>query len=86
MYYINNFFSSLKWRGVFLTLFGLMLGFGVFICYCLGAGLYWRYVSSIPPVLYIFLAAGLFLIPESPIWLLGHRGEEEALDALLWLR
>ena len=40
----------------------------------------------IAPFLYIIQALALPFIPESPIWLLGHRGEKEALKALKWLR
>ena len=79
-------FSSLKWRGVFLTFLGLIYGIGCLVCYCLGAILYWRYVAIIVPVFLIIQALGLPFIPESPIWLLGNRGEEEALQALKWLR
>ena len=78
--------SSAKRRGVFLALFGLMFGIGILIFYCLGAVLYWRYVASLPPLLYFLLALGLFFPPESPIWLLGHKGENEARSALVWLR
>ena len=48
--------------------------------------LYWRYVAFIAPFLYIIQAVGLPFIPESPIWLLGHKGEKEAIEALKWLR
>ena len=76
----------MKWRGIFLPLFALMVGFGILICYSFGIELSWRYVASLPPVLYILLAIALFFIPESPIWLLGHKGEQEARKALQWLR
>ena len=65
--------STLKYRGAFLSLYSLMLGLGILLCYCVGAGLYWRYVAALPPVLYLLLAAGLSRLPESPLWLLGHR-------------
>ena len=80
------YFSSMKWRGAFLSLFALMVGFGILLCYSLGIGLYWRYVATVPPILYILLAIGLCFIPESPIWLLGHKGESEAREALQWIR
>ena len=76
----------MKWRGIFLSLFPLMVGFGILICYSFGIELSWRYVASLPPVLYILLAIALFFIPESPIWLLGLKGEQDARKALQWLR
>ena len=83
---LELFFSSLEWRGVFLTVFSLINNIGILICYFFGAVLYWRYVAIIVQVFLIVQAMGLPFIPESPIWLLGHRGEKEALDALKWLR
>jgi len=79
-------FSSKRWRGAFLSLFALMVGTGILISYILGAGLYWRYVAAVPPILYFLLCGALFFIPESPIWLLGHKGERQAKDSLVWLR
>ena len=76
----------MKRRGSFLSLHPLLSGFGVLFCYSLGIELSWRYVASLPPVIYILLAIALFFIPESPIWLLGHKGEQEARKALQWLR
>lgn len=78
--------SSMKLRAGFLSLFTLMLGAGILLCYCVGTGLYWRYAASVPPVLYILLVVGLCFVPESPIWLLGHMGHTEARVALKWLR
>ena len=85
---LNNksYSSSAKWRGAFLSLLSLIIGFGILLCYSLGIELYWRYVASVPPILYIILGIALFLIPESPIWLLGNKGELEARKALQWLR
>ena len=82
----ESYSSSAKWRGAFLSLLSLFIGFGILLCYSLGIGLYWRYVASVPPILYIILGIVLFLIPESPIWLLGHKGELDARKALQWLR
>ena len=63
-----------------------MVGVGILFSYSLGALMYWRLVACLPPVLYIVLATGLHFIPESPIWLLAHKGDKEAHLALQWLR
>ena len=78
--------STINNRGAFLSLFSLMLGLGILSCYCLGSLLYWRYVASIPPPLYLLLFCGLSRVPESPLWLLGHRGSKAAGQSLAWLR
>ena len=82
----DNVFSKLKYRGAFLSLYGLMVGLGITLCYSLGAGLYWRLVALLPPLLYLALFAGLLLVPESPLWLLGHTTPGQARGALQWLR
>ena len=76
----------MKRRGGFLSLFSLVEGSGILISYCLGAGLYWRFVSVIPPLLYLLLFTTLWRLPESPLWLLSHRGTEDCREALQWLR
>ena len=63
-----------------------MIGLGILTTYCLGAVLYWRFVSIIPPVLYLVLFLLLWRVPESPLWLLSHRGPEDCREALQWLR
>ncbi len=59
---------------------------GILLIYILGALLYWRWVAAIPALLSLLFAACLSAIPESPIWLAGHRGIEPARRALTWLR
>ena len=85
-YIIQIHFSSLKRRGGFLGLQALMVGVGILLCYCLGYGLYWRYVAAVPPILYLVLFVAYFLIPESPIWNLSHKGDMKGRKALEWLR
>ena len=51
----------MKLRAGFLSLFTLMLGAGILLCYCVGTGLYWRYAASVPPVLYILLATQMMV-------------------------
>ena len=101
-------YASTPRRGVFLSLFALMVsshfyfcfkkeekirpdqvGFGVLLCYSLGLGMAWRpiclvvnmklllkkksiFCSKVPVLI---LVNGVFLLPlpESPVWLLGHR-------------
>ena len=79
-------YSTAKRRGAFLSPLGLMIGIGVLFSYCLGAVLYWRYVAFVPPILYILLAIYMLFLPESPLWLLGHKGEDDSKKALQWLR
>ena len=63
-----------------------MVGLGILTTYCLGALLYWRFVSAVPPLLYLVLFLTLYRVPESPLWLLSHRGTEDCRLALQWLR
>lgn len=79
-------YSSNKRRGSFLALFVLMVSTGITLVYSLGAVLYWRIVAAVPVGIIIVLATGLSFVPESPIWLLGHEGDEETKRALEWLR
>jgi len=79
-------YSSADRRGVFLSLYTLMVGVGILLIYSLGSVLYWRYVACVPPVLYLFMILGLLLVPESPIWLISHKGKAEAKKSLILLR
>ena len=72
--------------GGFLALLDLSFYLGVLITCCLGSLLHWRIVALIPPLLYLLLFLSLWRIPESPLWLLSHRGKEQCRDALVWLR
>ena len=66
-------------------MFGLMVSSGVLLCYSLGAGLYWRWLSLIPSLLYLLNFLVLLRVPESPLWLLGNR-PHQAREALQWFR
>ena len=69
-----------------MALFSLMIGLGILASYCLGALLYWRLVSVVPPLLYLLQLLLLWRVPESPLWLLSHRGPEHCTQSLQWLR
>ena len=81
-----KYFSSVKLRGGFLSLYALNLSLGILTTYCLGALLYWRIVSIIPTFINFILFLALWRIPESPLWLLSHRGTEDCREVLQWLR
>lgn len=63
-----------------------MLALGILTSYCLGALLYWRLVAGIPVIFCLLNFFVLLRVPESPIWLLGHKGLERGRLALQWLR
>jgi len=67
-------------------MFSFMIGIGILCCYSLGAGVYWRYVSFVPTIFCLIMTISMSFIPESPIWLLSHEGEDKAKSALQWLR
>ncbi|XP_023336801.1 facilitated trehalose transporter Tret1 isoform X2 [Eurytemora carolleeae] len=79
-------FSSTSRRGIFLSLFTLMVSSGVLLVYMFGAVLNWRIVPVVPVSILLFHSCNLVFIPESPVWLLGHSGVKEAREALQWLR
>ena len=63
-----------------------MFYLGSLTSFCLGALLYWRFASIFPSLLYLLLYFSLWRVPESPVWLLAHRGTEPCREALQWLR
>ena len=79
-------YASTPRRGAFLSLFALMIGLGVLLVYTLGSLLPWRPTVLLLPGLLLLLLVALVPAPESPIWLLGNRGKEEAQKALEWVR
>lgn len=75
------------------TLRGIMLVggfaaycFGILLVYGLGASFSWDIVAFCGIVLPVLGLVSLFLVPESPAWLVKRKKIEEARKALLWLR
>ena len=83
-------YASTPRRGAFLSLFALMVsyhtlppsdpqvGVGVLLTYSLGSLLPWRATCLAAPVLLLLMFGSLLTVPESPVWLLGHRLEAPA--------
>lgn len=59
---------------------------GILLIYILGSSLEWRLVAWLSLVLPVLAAVALFLIPETPSWLVRNNHSEKALKALKFLR
>ena len=63
---------------MFLSLGSVVLNFGILIIYCLGAFFPWRFVSSLPPLLYILFFIALWRIDDHKHNLIRRRTQEES--------
>nr|QGW50611.1 gustatory receptor 1 [Propsilocerus akamusi] len=78
--------STPKIRGMLSATGSTCIIIGVFSQFIMGSFMTWRsitLVSSIIPIVAILL---LFLVPESPHWLILKNRDEDAKKALMWLR
>merc|ERR1719234_1413173 len=75
-------YASTPRRGVFLSLFALMVGLGVLFCYTLGLGLAWRPICLLVPVLLLINGAFLLPLPESPVGGLTYKGKKMKVKIL----
>lgn len=82
-------------RGTLVALQQLAIVLGILLAFLANLGLLnlsnpvdhgWRYSISIAAAFGAILAAGAPILPESPRWLLQHKGREAALSALLRVR
>ncbi|XP_057868263.2 sugar transporter ERD6-like 16 isoform X2 [Cryptomeria japonica] len=78
--------SPKNMRGGLTTTNQLFITTGILIVYLLGTLLKWRVVALIGTIPSILLAAGLFLIPESPRWLAKAGRDKDFKEALQALR
>ena len=67
-------FNSVQWQ------------FGIVLMFALGVPLSAKWLAVIPLILTLVAGALLFLLPESPSWLLKKKQRDKAIDALTWLR
>lgn len=74
------------YRGLFLSLQGVTVTFGIFMSHALGIYVKWKMVAvicaTIPFISYILVA----MIPESPSWLLDNEQIDEAAKSFTWFR
>lgn len=54
--------------------------------YALGSYLHWHIVAGVLATIPLTSLTVFFFVPESPVWLAKKGLEEEAEDALTWLR
>lgn len=60
--------------------------FGILLVYALGSLLSWRYVAGLSTILPLLAIFAFTFLPESPVFLIRHNKQEEALKSLSWLR
>ncbi|XP_013139503.1 PREDICTED: facilitated trehalose transporter Tret1-like isoform X1 [Papilio polytes] len=73
-------------RGALCTLTQLFTSIGVFVMYFLGTVVDWRRAALISLVVPVSSMAFVFLVPETPVWLLSRGREKDALKSLCYLR
>lgn len=73
-------------RGFLLVFSFASYCLGILLIYALGASFNWNIVAFSGLVLPILAFIALCFVPESPVWLVRRKKNEEAKKALLWLR
>ncbi|KPU80444.1 uncharacterized protein Dana_GF16361, isoform B [Drosophila ananassae] len=72
-------------RGTLGTLFQLLLTIGILFIYLIGSLISWQTLSLLCLVFPVLLLAGLFILPETPVYLLKKGRRSEAALSLKWL-
>jgi sugar porter (SP) family MFS transporter len=73
-------------RGIVGTFFQLLINGGILFVYIIGAfiGVFWtNIICAIIPLVFGFI---FFFMPESPVYLLSEKRDNEALSTFKWLR
>lgn len=78
--------STLQYRAMFLSWMTPIIMFGVLLSYMLGHFLFWKYSALILSFFSGVCFIQVFIIPESPSWLLSKNRIEEAVKSLKWFR
>ena len=72
-------------RGAVLTGHSLCSTTGILTVYSFGMALNWSWLAVVGIIMTMVYLLLLLVLPESPTWLVLHRGREEARAALQWL-
>ncbi|XP_065222661.1 facilitated trehalose transporter Tret1-like isoform X2 [Planococcus citri] len=75
-----------KIRATLLSLTGPTVLIGILTSYILGHFIYWRTAAAILSILSAVSFFAIFIIPESPVWLISRDKVKEAAESLKWLR
>lgn len=62
------------------------MSFGFLLTFALGAVMNWRYLAWFGCLFLAIPIVGLFILPETPVWLTRNGKIEQAYKNLLWLR
>ncbi|XP_065155168.1 facilitated trehalose transporter Tret1-like [Atheta coriaria] len=73
-------------RGIFSSIPFASYSFGILLVYAMGTFLDWRTVAGLSTLLPLFAAIVFFFLPESPVWLVKQQRDQDAKEALIWLR
>ncbi|XP_011206842.2 facilitated trehalose transporter Tret1-2 homolog [Bactrocera dorsalis] len=73
-------------RGILIGAPYVSYSLGILIVYSLGSALHWRNVAWCACILPLCAAVAIFLIPETPAWLLRNNKQAKAQKALTFLR
>ncbi|XP_059486340.1 facilitated trehalose transporter Tret1-like isoform X2 [Neocloeon triangulifer] len=73
-------------RGTLAATGPVLVSLGVLLAYSLGAFLPWRVVALVAALVAVCTGLMAVMLPESPPWLVSHGREDEAKEALNWLR
>ncbi|CAH0697651.1 unnamed protein product [Spodoptera exigua] len=75
-----------KYRGFFLAGVSLAIALGILVAHIIGTFLSWKLTASICAIFPVITAGLLFLVPESPTWLISQGRIEDGAKAFYWLR
>lgn len=78
--------ASPRVRGALGAFTAIFLSLGILITYVIGAFVPWNVLAWILSAFPALLFGAMYMMPETPTWLLSKNREEEAKKALQFLR